>query len=122
MDACGVAGGGMDPGQQGNGGVPPDFYAQGDKGSEVPFGAGTSSPNPVTRWTAGSTQEVAWAITANHGGGYQYRLCPRSEALTEACFQKTPLEFANTDTQWVQYGADTSNRTAIAAMTLSTGT
>jgi hypothetical protein len=30
-----------------------------------------------TVWPKGSTQEVAWAITANHGGGYSYRLCPK---------------------------------------------
>lgn len=27
------------------------------------------------------------------GGGYQYRLCPVSEPLTEECFQKYPLDF-----------------------------
>eukprot|EP01045_Picozoa_sp_COSAG04_P051298 COSAG04_NODE_21256_length_377_cov_0.748201_1_plen_109_part_01 len=31
--------------------------------------------------------EVAWAIQANHGGGYQYRLCKKSEKPTEECFQ-----------------------------------
>lgn len=31
----------------------------------------------------------------SHGGGYSYRLCPKSEPLTEACFQKMPLEFVN---------------------------
>ena len=61
---------------------------------------------------------VSWSLTANHGGGYQvshvsycstchvspvpavlyctilqYRLCPADQALTEACFQKMPLEF-----------------------------
>ena len=48
-----------------------------------------------TVWVAGSSVEVAWAIHANHGGGYQYRLCPRSGTtpLTESCFQKTPLNF-----------------------------
>ena len=34
---------------------------------------------------------------ANHGGGYQYRICklPSSgiSGITEECFQKTPLEF-----------------------------
>ena len=29
----------------------------------------------------------------NHGGGYSYRLCPANETLTEACFQRTPLDF-----------------------------
>ena len=30
----------------------------------------------VTTWTAGSTPRVAWGMRYNHGGGYQYRLCP----------------------------------------------
>ena len=29
----------------------------------------------------------------NHGGGYQYRLCPADAKLTEECFQQTPLDF-----------------------------
>ena len=32
----------------------------------------------------------------NHGGGYQYRLWPASEPLTEECFQKIPLAFDTT--------------------------
>lgn len=32
-------------------------------------------------------------FTANHGGGYQYRLCPLEDELTEECFQKHPLDF-----------------------------
>jgi hypothetical protein len=27
------------------------------------------------------------------GGGYSYRLCPRTENLTESCFQRMPLDF-----------------------------
>ena len=30
---------------------------------------------PVTFWELGSVQEVAWAVGANHEGGYSYRLC-----------------------------------------------
>ena len=69
-----------------------------------------------TKWMAGSSVEVGWAIRYNHGGGefspvhlsplptllptafaragYQYRLCPKGEELTEECFQRTPLAFA----------------------------
>ena len=36
---------------------------------------------------------MAWTIEANHGGGYQYRLAPADEPLTEAAFQLTPLPF-----------------------------
>jgi len=44
-------------------------------------------------WKAGDAVEVAWSVLANHGGGYQYRLCPASEALTEECFHRMPLPF-----------------------------
>merc|ERR1712039_610055 len=51
-----------------------------------------------TKWAAGSVQEVARAILANHGGGYQYRLCPKSSEPTEKCFQSHPLRFAGNTT------------------------
>jgi hypothetical protein len=39
--------------------------------------------------------KARWEQAAPHGGGYQYRLCPATEArLTEACFKRAPLEFA----------------------------
>lgn len=50
--------------------------------------------------------EVAWALQANHAGGYSYRLCPRKtntttstahgsgeNPVTEDCFQRHPLRF-----------------------------
>lgn len=37
--------------------------------------------------------QVTWTIEANHAGGYQYRLCPATSKLDEACFQKMPLQF-----------------------------
>ena len=43
------------------------------------------------------------AIEANHGGGYQYRLCKANDplGLTEACFAKTPLMFTgSTSLRW----------------------
>ena len=39
---------------------------------------------------------------ANHGGGYQYRLCSASENLTEQCFQKTPLAFSGNQS-WLRW-------------------
>ena len=36
-------------------------------------------------------------------GGYQFRLCAASEALTEECFQRTPLEFATPHTHTVVF-------------------
>eukprot|EP00051_Salpingoeca_urceolata_P005916 m.78800 g.78800 ORF g.78800 m.78800 type:complete len:112 (+) comp14598_c0_seq5:73-408(+) len=47
-----------------------------------------------TVWKAGDVVETAWSIRANHGGGYQYRLCPSNETLTEECFQARPIPFA----------------------------
>jgi hypothetical protein len=60
----------------------------GDLGSMLP-----KQPSG-TVWKAGSTVDTMWAIRANHGGGYQYRLCPVTSNLTEECFQKTPMPFA----------------------------
>ena len=50
-------------------------------------------PSQAT-WVAGDEAEIVWGLRANHGGGYQLRLCPRSSELTEACTQKMPLPFA----------------------------
>jgi hypothetical protein len=93
-DACGTAGG-TTPALAG----PGDTYfspevlngtkiALGGRGSEVlPPG-----PSGAT-WKVGTAVEVKWGLRFNHGGGYQYRLCPASEPLNEDCFQRYPLEF-----------------------------
>eukprot|EP00658_Telonema_sp_P-2_P000560 TRINITY_DN10210_c0_g1_i2.p1 TRINITY_DN10210_c0_g1~~TRINITY_DN10210_c0_g1_i2.p1 ORF type:complete len:147 (+),score=21.48 TRINITY_DN10210_c0_g1_i2:405-845(+) len=57
------------------------------KGSDLP-----AMPTG-TEWKIGGIAEVTWQVRNNHGGGYQYRLCPAEEPLTESCFQKHPLEF-----------------------------
>lgn len=107
---CGIAGGWYTQGAAGNGGDAPPGVPQGALGTDLP------KLLDQTVWIAGSTVEVAWGITANHGGGYQYRLCPASEEPTEACFQQHPLEFVG-DVQWIQQGAgvDVTNRTEIPA-------
>lgn len=90
VDPCGQAGGKYKQTQMGGDSIfsTTQFATMGDLGSEVlPKGA------PAATWHAGSAVTVSWGIRYNHGGGYQYRLCPASEPLTEACFQKTPLEF-----------------------------
>ena len=83
---------------------------------------------PITEWNSGSYQEVAWYVSANHAGGYSYRLCKIPEegisGLTEECFQQTPLEFAG-DVQWVEYNKDRGNpgtRTKITANQTTVGT
>eukprot|EP00435_Cladocopium_sp_Y103_P004983 s109_g1.t1 len=83
-DACGLTAGGREPLGQLD---PPPGFTTGSEGKALP------KLLEKTEWVAGTTVEVAWGIAANHGGGYQYRLCPASEDATEECFQKTPLEF-----------------------------
>jgi len=60
---------------------------------------------PLTEWPAGSVQEVAWHVSANHGGGYSYRLCRLPDGgkaeLTEECFQQGQLDLVG-DTHWVE--------------------
>jgi hypothetical protein len=100
LDACGAAGGQIwalnVSAEYGFGGCQrtgcwytnTEYATHGDLGSvqleELPTDA---------VWTIGGEAEVIWQILANHGGGYQYRLCPADEPLTEACFQKHPLGF-----------------------------
>ena len=90
FDPCGKAGGGY-PGAEGPGAA--DFInttnaKHGDLGSEV------LKPGPSqATWKAGSEVETVWGLRSNHGGGFQWRLCPRSTKLTEACFQQNPLPF-----------------------------
>lgn len=89
FDPCGRAGGSAHP-TPGHGEFTNTTYAKfGDLGSKVlpkyPTG---------TVWEAGSVVEAMQSIRSNHGGGYQYRLCPLNRELTEACFQETPMPFA----------------------------
>jgi len=87
-DPCGRASGG--PQVTGGEGVytTTKFAKVGDMGSKLP-----KLPSGAV-WKAGSTVEAKWSIRANHGGGWQYRLCPLKSNLTEACFQETPVPFA----------------------------
>lgn len=120
---CGLNGGGHKSGPHGTGGEAFFGFHQGHKGTEV------APLLKETTWIAGSTVEVAWGITANHGGGYQYRLCKIREKnanitgqVSEECFQQIPLEFVG-DKQWIQWGngADVKNRTEIPAVRVREG-
>eukprot|EP00051_Salpingoeca_urceolata_P019139 m.275749 g.275749 ORF g.275749 m.275749 type:complete len:368 (+) comp19357_c0_seq1:89-1192(+) len=102
---CGVAGGGDK--ERGNGGIPPPGIKQGADALDV------LKPSAEVTWRRGSIQEVAWAIYANHGGGYAYRLCKNDgkNKVTEECFQRTPLTFVGDKSvlRWapvVQYGIE----------------
>ena len=121
--------------------VVPKGFPQGMNGTDVP-----PVPGVLTKWKAGSVQETSWAIIAvktrsiylsfglrkmanesaaaqNHGGGYQYRLCPKSEEPTEACFQRHPLEFVGkTTTIRKSSGNKTAPDFEIPAMDVNVGT
>ena len=80
----------------------------------------------TTTWKAGSAQEIAFGIIANHGGGASARLCKRKpgtkwDGLTEECFQAGALDFVGS-TSWVQYGENRTSRVPIPAMRTNTGT
>jgi hypothetical protein len=122
---CGIASGvvaGLPGGGDGHGKNPPV-----PKGATKGMNGTDLKPldTPPTQWKAGSEQEVAWSIIANHGGGYQYRLCPKNSEPTEACFQSTPLLFVgNTTTiRMVQQAARAEIPDfEIAAMDVNIGT
>ena len=89
-DACGMAGGTTTEVFNAGAYNATVYAKQGDLGSMV------LKPRPTgTVWKRGQTAKARWQMTAQHGGGYQFRLCPADQPLTEACFQQTPLEFAN---------------------------
>lgn len=108
MDPCGVYTGNQS-GEHVTGGKQPGML-----GSDLP-------PTRSKEWPAGSRQEVSFSLYANHGGGYSYRLCPKSSKLTEECFQQNHLQFVGNES-WIQYAADEANRTAIPAVRVSIGT
>ena len=66
-------------------------FEMGDLGSKV---LPPSLAEEVANWTVGSSPRVAWGMRYNHGGGYQYRLCPLDKMpCTEEDFQEMPLDF-----------------------------
>ena len=97
LDSCGLAGGSTKNNDVAGGrGKDTIVHKQGFNGTSLPPSAAPA------KWVAGEAVEVSWEIAANHGGGYVYRLCPATENLTEACFEKTVLPFAsaNSTLRW----------------------
>jgi hypothetical protein len=87
IDSCGVAAGTTKDNKLAAG-VSPPGRKNGFKGTDLPA-------SNLTEWTVGQTVEVAFGLWANHGGGYQYRLCPAGSSLDEDCFKKMPLKHPN---------------------------
>merc|ERR1711939_116260 len=87
--ACGYAGGTPNKMNVSEEGIytPTKYASHGDLGINL------KPLDTNTTWKIGGEAEVTWQVKNNHGGGYQYRLCPVGEPLTEACFQKHPLDF-----------------------------
>jgi len=60
------------------------------------------------KFVRGTNQEVLWASSAYHRGGYAYRLCKVKNGkiwkVTEKCFQNGHLKFAGDET-WIYYFA-----------------
>jgi hypothetical protein len=116
MDSCGLAGGStVNNDRSGGFGKQTIAHKQGARGSELP----KLHDKWTVRWTAGTAVEVSWGISANHGGGYQYRLCPTGEDLTEECFQKTPLAFSGNQS-WLRWRD--GHQVAIDAFRVTEGT
>lgn len=88
-DSCGMAGGNTVEVFNAGAYNATSNARQGDLGSQVLM------PRPSgTVWKRGDVARTRWQLTASHAGGYQYRLCPLGEALTEECFAKTPVPLA----------------------------
>jgi hypothetical protein len=71
----------------------------------------------------GEDVELAYGVEANHGGGYQYRLCPKPSnnmELTEECFTQMPLTLG--DKAWIQWHGDKTNRTEFKPLRTTEGT
>jgi len=69
-----------------------------------------TNDNPV--WKAGMPQEVSYSLVANHGGGFQFRLCKLDHlwdgTMNEGCFEA--LDFVG-NTSWFKYRTGDSNIT-----------
>lgn len=90
LDSCGIASGFLPTAavQYPHKFEPSLNVKQGDLGSELPKGN-------VTEWEAGAVVEASFTLIVNHGGGYQYRVCPAGNAVDETCFAANVLAFAD---------------------------
>jgi hypothetical protein len=110
-DPCGLAGAYIDN----SGGPVPEGFERGTPGSKLP-----PLSNTTTRWLANAAEEVSWTITANHGGGYSYSVCPKGTPLTEDCLRAHPLSFVG-DKHTIRY-VDGRTELQIPALDVKDGT
>eukprot|EP00521_Asterionellopsis_glacialis_P012969 CAMPEP_0195293008 /NCGR_PEP_ID=MMETSP0707-20130614/11408_1 /TAXON_ID=33640 /ORGANISM="Asterionellopsis glacialis, Strain CCMP134" /LENGTH=477 /DNA_ID=CAMNT_0040353615 /DNA_START=69 /DNA_END=1502 /DNA_ORIENTATION=+ len=93
LDSCGIASGFLpNASEQYPHKFTDETIQQGTKGTDLPQGT-------VTEWEVGSVVEASYYLTVNHGGGYQYRVCPTNDdsPLNEECFEANPLQFASSE-------------------------
>lgn len=115
FDSCGMAGGRLTEAFNAAAYNTTKFAKMGDLGSKV------LPPRPSgTVWKRGATAKTRWQLTANHGGGYIYRLCPFGEPLTEHCFMKTILTWA-TNTHVLRFANASKDRMINATMVTQGG-
>ena len=118
IDPCGVASGFLHRKPLKHGSYGPDGYRVGQRGSEAMPPHRGGAPMSLK---AGATVTVSFGQFVNHGGGYQYRLCKKSDAITEQCFQRTPLAFANAE-QTIRYEDGSRADVKVPAIDVSEGT
>jgi hypothetical protein len=103
---CGVAGG--SPVKIPNGGDGVYGFEMGADGLDLP-------EKKPTEWQIGGVATVGFALLANHGGGYSWRLCKKNtsalQIVTEECFQENTLPFHGTHS-WLQYIDEVPSRDA----------
>lgn len=84
-DPCGMAGGSPTPGI--NGGEYTTTNHTDETGKQYTLQQGMLGSHSLkprasgTVWTSGGNASVSWYIAFNHGGGYKYRICPKTERL-----------------------------------------
>jgi len=106
-DPCGVASGGNNAGAYA---AVPAGYKTGDRAMDV------LSEQEATLWSAGGVAQVGWGLSAQHSGGYSYRLCPKNSAISEECFQSNTLTFSS-DKSTIHFNDDSKPDKAISAKT-----
>lgn len=105
-DACGMAGGNTYEVFNAGAYNATQYAKQGDLGTKV---LKKRTDLYQTVWTRGATEATRWEITAAHGGGYVYQLCPAGQELTEECFASTKLAFATPHQQKVIFSDPTKD-------------